>query len=524
MTAMGALAGLAVAGAASKRASKKSVSMQAVGVGINGFGRIGRQVARIAMKDPDVELKLINASYDAEYLAYQMRYDSIHGRYDGTIVADGDSLVIDGQKVALSHTRDPAEIPFKEHGAEDVCESTGVFLTTEKVQPHLKAGAKKVVFSAPAKDDSHTVVMGVNQETYESSMQAVSCASCTTNGLAPMVKAVNDAFGIKRGLMTTIHAMTASQPTVDGASKKDWRGGRAASGNIIPSSTGAAKAVAKVVPEVAGKLTGMAFRVPTIDVSVVDLTCELDKSTTYEEICAEIKRRSEGDMKGFLGYCDEALVSTDFETCTISSTFDSKAGIMIDPTFVKLVAWYDNEWGYSCRVVDLIKHMAKVDGGAEGKPKEEKSAAAVKASVEDLPEAELKGKTVLIRCDLNVPLNSDLEITDETRITASIPTIEYLCKKGAKVLACSHLGRPKDGPEEKFSLKPVAKRMGELMGKEIKCAPDCRATDEVKKVVDAMKDGDVIILENTRFYKGETKNDTELAESMARRRTTRSWR
>jgi len=337
--------------------------MQATGIAINGFGRIGRQVARIAMKDPEVELKLVNASYDAEYLAYQMKYDSIHGRYDGTIEADGDSLVIDGKKVALSHTRDPAEIPFKEHGAEYVCESTGVFLTTEKVQPHLKAGAKKVVFSAPAKDDSHTIVMGVNQETYDPSMECVSCASCTTNGLAPLVKAINDKFGIKRGLMTTIHAMTASQPTVDGASKKDWRGGRAGSGNIIPSSTGAAKAVAKVIPEVKGKLTGMAFRVPTIDVSVVDLTCELDTPTTYEEICTEIKRRSEGDMKGFLGYCDEDLVSTDFETCAISSTFDSKAGIMIDPTFVKLVAWYDNEWGYSCRVVDLIKHMAKVDAG-----------------------------------------------------------------------------------------------------------------------------------------------------------------
>merc|ERR1712056_174699 len=333
----------------------------AVGIAINGFGRIGRQVARIAMKDPEVELKLINASYDAEYVAYQMKYDSIHGRYDGTIEAEGDSLVIDGHRVALSHTRDPAEIPFTEHGAEYVCESTGVFLTTEKVQGHLDAGAKKVIFSAPAKDDSHTIVMGVNQDTYDSSMQCVSCASCTTNGLAPLVKAINDKFNIKRGLMTTIHAMTASQPTVDGSSKKDWRGGRAASGNIIPSSTGAAKAVAKVIPAVAGKLTGMAFRVPTIDVSVVDLTCELEKETTYEEICAEIKRRSEGDMKGFLGYTDEALVSTDFETSPISSTFDAKAGIMLDPTFVKLVAWYDNEWGYSCRVVDLIKHMAKVD-------------------------------------------------------------------------------------------------------------------------------------------------------------------
>merc|ERR1712018_436286 len=338
-----------------------SASGGTTGIAINGFGRIGRQVARIAMKDPEVELKLINASYDAEYLAYQMKYDSIHGRYDGTIEVDGDSLVIDGKKIALSHTRDPAEIPFTEHGAEYVCESTGVFLTAEKVQPHLKAGAKKVVFSAPAKDDSHTIVMGVNQETYDPSMTCVSCASCTTNGLAPTVKAIHDKFGIKRGLMTTIHAMTASQPTVDSTSKKDWRGGRAASGNIIPSSTGAAKAVAKVIPAMKGKLTGMAFRVPTIDVSVVDLTCELEKPTTYEEICAAIKARSEGDMKGFLGYCDEDLVSTDFETCSISSTFDSKAGIMIDPTFVKLVAWYDNEWGYSSRVVDLIKHMYKVD-------------------------------------------------------------------------------------------------------------------------------------------------------------------
>merc|ERR1712127_840459 len=346
------------------RASANAVAMRATGIAINGFGRIGRQVARIAMKDPEVELKLINASYDAEYLAYQMKYDSIHGRYDGTIEVDGDSLVIDGKKVALSHTRDPAEIPFAEHSAEYVCESTGVFLTTEKVQGHLKAGAKKVVFSAPAKDDSHTVVMGVNQETYESSMTAVSCASCTTNGLAPMVKAIHDAFGIKRGLMTTVHAMTASQPTVDGASKKDWRGGRAASDNIIPSSTGAAKAVAKVIPELQGKLTGMAFRVPTIDVSVVDFTAKLSKETTYEEICAAIKAKSEGEMKGILGYCDEPLVSTDFESDSRSSIFDAQAGIMLNPSFVKLVAWYDNEWGYSTRVVDLMKTCAAVDAKA----------------------------------------------------------------------------------------------------------------------------------------------------------------
>jgi glyceraldehyde 3-phosphate dehydrogenase len=366
MTAMGALAGLAVAGMAGKRASKgrSSVTMQAVGVGINGFGRIGRQVARIAMKDPETELKLINASYDADYLAYMMKYDTIHGKYDGTIVVDGDSLVVDGHKIALSHTRDPAEIPFAAHGAHYVCESTGVFLTTEKVQAHLKAGAKKIIFSAPAKDDSHTIVMGVNEDTYKPSMECVSCASCTTNGLAPAVRVLQEKWGIKRGLMTTVHAMTASQPTVDGSSKKDWRGGRAGPGNIIPSSTGAAKAVAKVIPAVKGKITGMALRVPTIDVSVVDLTVELETPTSYEEICAEMKRRADGDMKGYLGYTDEALVSTDFETCPISCIFDAKAGIMLDPTFVKVLCWYDNEWGYSCRVVDLIKHMAKEDAKA----------------------------------------------------------------------------------------------------------------------------------------------------------------
>merc|ERR1711978_514232 len=260
-----------------------------------------------------------------------------------------------------SRCRDPKEVGWGALGADYVCESTGVFLTKEKAQPIIDGGAKKVIYSAPAKDDSQTIVVGVNEGEYDGSENFISCASCTTNGLAPMVKAVNDEFGIEEALMTTIHAMTATQAVVDSSSNKDWRGGRAASGNIIPSSTGAAKAVAKVIPSVKGKLTGMAFRVPTIGVSVVDLTCELEKPTTYEEICAEIKRRSEGDMKGFLGYCNEALVSTDFETCTISSTFDAKAGIMLDDTFVKLVAWYDNEWGYSCRVVDLIKHMANVD-------------------------------------------------------------------------------------------------------------------------------------------------------------------
>nr|BAG11484.1 glyceraldehyde-3-phosphate dehydrogenase [Lepidodinium chlorophorum] len=351
----------AVAARALSTSRRSSVTRRAVSMGINGFGRIGRQVARVAMKDPETELKLINASYDADYLAYLMKYDTIHGTYDGTIEADGDSLIIDGHKVALSHTRDPSEIPFGKYGADYVCESTGVFLTADKVQGHFKGGAKKVIFSAPAKDDSHTIVMGVNEETYKPSMKAVSCASCTTNGMAPAVKVLQETYGIKRGLMTTCHAMTASQPTVDATSKKDWRGGRAGPGNIIPSSTGAAKAVAKVIPAVKGKLTGMALRVPTIDVSVVDLTVELETPTTYEEICAEMKKRAETDMKGYLGYTDEALVSTDFETCSTSCTFDAKAGIMLDPTFVKVMLWYDSEWAYSNRVVDLIKHMAKED-------------------------------------------------------------------------------------------------------------------------------------------------------------------
>jgi glyceraldehyde 3-phosphate dehydrogenase len=278
-------------------------------------------------------------------------------------IGDDDSLIIDGSKVALAHTRDPKDIPFSKHGDLYVCESTGAFLTQEKVAAHFAAGAKKIVFSAPAKDDSPVVVMGVNQGAYTKDMKAVSCASCTTNGLAPMVKAINDEYGIAMGLMTTVHAMTATQKVVDSSSNKDWRGGRCASGNIIPSSTGAAKAVTKVIPALKGKLTGMAFRVPTADVSVVDLTCVLDKATTYEDICALIKKNSKGTQAGFLGYCDEPLVSTDFETQAESCIFDADAGIMLNPNYVKVVAWYDNEWGYSNRVVDLMVHMAAIDAG-----------------------------------------------------------------------------------------------------------------------------------------------------------------
>merc|ERR1711906_82435 len=342
------------------RASTSSgPTMAAVPCGINGFGRIGRLVARIMIKDPETNLLHVNAgSATPDYMAYQFKYDSIHGRFDGTTVVDGD-------RVITTRARDPKDIGWDKTGVDYLCESTGVFLTEESAKAHVDGGVKKVVFSAPAKDDSLTVVMGVNQEEYKGQTDYVSCASCTTNGLAPMVKAVNDAFEIEEGLMTTIHAMTATQAVVDSSSRKDWRGGRAASGNIIPSSTGAAKAVAKVIPQVKGKLTGMAFRVPTIDVSVVDPTCRLKTAATYEEICAEVKKRSAGDMKGFLGYTDEALVSTDFESWPISSTFDAEAGISLNPNFVKLVAWYDNEWGYSCRVKDLMVHMANVDAKAK---------------------------------------------------------------------------------------------------------------------------------------------------------------
>jgi len=346
--------------------SNDSSLKMATGMGVNGFGRIGRLVTRIIMADEDCDLTAINAgSATPDYMAYQYKYDTIHGIASGTVEVEEDYLVLNGKKILTSRCRDPLEVGWGKLGAEYVCESTGVFLTKEKAQPIIDGGAKKVIYSAPAKDDSQTIVMGVNEGEYDGSENFISCASCTTNGLAPTVKAINDEFGIEEALMTTVHAMTATQAVVDSSSRKDWRGGRAASGNIIPSSTGAAKAVTKVIPELKGKLTGMAFRVPTIDVSVVDLTARLAKETTYEEICAVIKAKSEGDMKGILGYSDEPLVSTDFEGDARSSIFDAGAGIMLNPQFVKVVAWYDNEWGYSCRVVDLMKHVAAVDAKVE---------------------------------------------------------------------------------------------------------------------------------------------------------------
>merc|ERR1719223_1538100 len=352
--------------AATRTNSVAANAQMAVKSGINGFGRIGRQVARIMVESDDAELIQVNAgSATPDYMSSPYKFDSIHGHVGHEVVVEGDDMILKGKRVKTTREREPANIGWSKNGVEYLCESTGVFLTEEKAKAHVDAGVKKVIFSAPAKDESLTVVMGVNAGDYKGQTDYVSCASCTTNGLAPLVKCINDKFVIEEGLMTTIHAMTATQAVVDSSSRKDWRGGRAASGNIIPSSTGAAKAVAKVIPQVKGKLTGMAFRVPTIDVSVVDLTCRLKNGATYEEICAEVKRRSEGDMKGFLGYTDEAVVSSDFESWPISSTFDAEAGISLNPNFVKLVAWYDNEWGYSCRVKDLMVHMANVDAKAK---------------------------------------------------------------------------------------------------------------------------------------------------------------
>ncbi len=332
-----------------------------VKVGINGFGRIGRLVFRAALENPQVEVVGINDPFiDVEYMTYMLKYDSVHGQFKGSIAVDGDQLVVNGKKIAVFTCKDPAEIAWSSCGAEYVVESSGVFTTTEKASAHLKGGAKKVVISAPSAD-APMFVMGVNDDKYTKDMKVVSNASCTTNCLAPLAKVIHENFGIVEGLMTTVHATTATQKTVDGPSSKDWRGGRAAAANIIPSSTGAAKAVGKVIPELNGKLTGMAFRVPTINVSVVDLTCRLEKAATYEEIKAAVKKASENELKDILGYTEDAVVSTDFIHDARTSIFDAKAGISLNDNFVKLVSWYDNEWGYSNKVVDLICHMAKVD-------------------------------------------------------------------------------------------------------------------------------------------------------------------
>ncbi len=329
-------------------------------VGINGFGRIGRMVFRAAVENfsNDIQIVGINDLLDPEYLAYMLKYDSVHGKFQGEIAVEGNYLVVNGNKIRLTAEMDPANLKWDEVGAEVVVESTGLFLEDAKARKHIEAGAKKVIMSAPSKDATPMFVYGVNHETY-AGQDIISNASCTTNCLAPISKVLNDKFGIVRGLMTTVHAATATQKTVDGPSKKDWRGGRGILENIIPSSTGAAKAVGKVLPELNGKLTGMSMRVPTSDVSVVDLTVELAKPATYAEICEAMKAASEGELKGILGYTEEAVVSTDFRDDARTSIFDAKAGIQLDPTFVKVVSWYDNEWGYSNKVLEMARVIAK---------------------------------------------------------------------------------------------------------------------------------------------------------------------
>ena len=331
----------------------------AIKVGINGFGRIGRMVFRAAVQDfPDIEIVGINDLLEPDYLAYLLRHDSVHGRFKGDIGVDGNTLIVNGKKIRLTAVKDPTELEWNEIGADIVIEATGLFLDKASAQKHLTAGAKKVIMSAPSKDDTPMFVFGVNDKTY-AGQAIISNASCTTNCLAPVAKVLNDKWGIKRGLMTTVHAATATQKTVDGPSNKDWRGGRGILENIIPSSTGAAKAVGVVIPELNKKLTGMAFRVPTSDVSVVDLTVELNKPATYAEICAEMKAQSLGAMKGVLGYTEDKVVSTDFRDETCTSVFDAEAGIALDSTFVKVVAWYDNEWGYSSKVLEMVRVVAK---------------------------------------------------------------------------------------------------------------------------------------------------------------------
>ena len=330
-------------------------------VGINGFGRIGRLVFRAAQNRNDIQIVGINDLLDVDYIAYMLKYDTIHGQFTGTIDVKDGNLIVNGNTIRVTAERNPADLKWDAVGADYVVESTGLFLSKDKAQGHIDAGAKYVVMSAPSKDDTRMYVMGVNEKTYTKGEQFVSNASCTTNCLAPVTKVLNDKFGVLEGLMTTVHSTTATQKTVDGPSAKDWRGGRAASANIIPSSTGAAKAVGKVIPELNGKLTGMSMRVPTLNVSVVDLTVRLAKETTYAEICAAMKEASEGELKGILGYTSDDVVSSDFIGDARTSIFDEKAGIQLSPTFVKVISWYDNEWGYSNKVLELVAHMAKVN-------------------------------------------------------------------------------------------------------------------------------------------------------------------
>ena len=335
--------------------------MNKIKIGINGFGRIGRLVLRAAEKNNNIVVVGINDFIDAEYMSYMLRYDSTHGKFKGSVETKGNNLIVNGNKIRVTNEKNPSKLKWSDIGAEYIEESTGLFLTKDSAKGHIESGAKKVIMSAPSKDDTPMFVMGVNNETYTNDMNFVSNASCTTNCLAPIAKVLNDNFGIESGIMTTVHAVTSSQKIVDGPSRKDWRGGRAAFSNIIPSSTGAAKAVGKIIPSLYGKLTGMAFRVPTVDVSVLDLTVNLGNKTSYNEICDAMKKASQNDLNGILGYTNEPVVSTDFIGDSRTSIFDAGAGIMLNETFVKIVSWYDNEWGYSSKVIELIEYINSKD-------------------------------------------------------------------------------------------------------------------------------------------------------------------
>ena len=493
-------------------------------IAINGFGRIGRLVVS-ALLERGVHGKelsvvaVVDVTTDADYFAYQLKYDSVHGRFKGELrteksrpeLKDNDILVINGHKIrCLPAAKELALLPWKELGVDIVIESTGLFTEADQARGHLAAGAKKVIITAPGKGvDVKTIVMGVNHEEYEPKKHhIVSNASCTTNCLAPLVHVLlKEGIGIETGLMTTIHSYTATQKTVDGPSKKDWRGGRAAAVNIIPSSTGAAKAVGEVLPATKGKLTGMSFRVPTPDVSVIDLTFRSTRDTSIGEIDQLLRSAAKSYLDGILGVTDEELVSTDFVHDPRSSIYDSKASrennLSGEKRFFKLVSWYDNEWGYSMRVVDLTLLVARLGVSPT-------QALALKG-VDDVKVA---GKRVLIRADFNVPMEGG-KIADDFRISTVVPTIKRVLAAGGRVILASHLGRPAEkGYEAQFSLKPVADRLAELLGQPVKFLPDC-ISEETHKACLALGDGEVALLENLRFYPGEAANDEAFTKKLA---------